>query len=123
MKTQFVKGLIMAIVAFLAAYWSENAEALNYGYVIITTVGIALTYIAKNAFSKSISLFGKIDVRDLLSGMLLAIGTAISSFAASIITTGVIDWHGLLIATATAVGGYFTKTFSSNSKGQILKKE
>lgn len=121
MKKNFLKGLIMAIVGFIASAISQDIEAVNVWYIVIATIGFTIIYLAKNAIITSISIFGKIDIQDIISGLLLAIGMAISSFAASIITTGSVNWHALWIAVGTAFVGYFSKTFTSN-RGKALSK-
>lgn len=122
MKNSFLKGLIMTIVAFLASYIGDNIEAgVNWPYVIISTFGISIVYVGKNAWFQSDSPVGTINWKDILSGLILAIGTAITSYAASIITTGVIDWKALLAAVVSVIIGYFGKTFAIN-KGSISGK-
>lgn len=125
MKNNFIKGLIMAIVAFAASAISDGLAAgtLNWLYIVITSLGIVLTYIGKNAAFKSVSQIGTIDWLDGLSGLILALGTAISAFAASVIASGAIDWKALLIAVVTTTLGYLSKNFASNSQGVLLTAE
>jgi len=121
MKNDFLKGLIMTVIAFIAAYISDNIEAgLNFGYVLISTIGITVVYIGKNALFQSNSVKGTLNWRDALSGLIIAIGTAISSYAASIIITGEIDWKALITAVVAVIVGYFGKTFATNT-GKIKK--
>lgn len=112
----FWKGLIMAVVGFIATGISQNVEGLNFTYVVISTVGFTLLYIGKNAVFQSTSEPGIVNWQDLLSGIIIAVSMAISSFAASIITTGAVDWQALWIAVVGAVVGYFTKTLPSGTK-------
>ena len=114
MKT-FWKGLIMAIVGFLASTISD-IEVINWAYVLITTIGFTAIYFGKNYWMPSTSEGGSVNGRDIWSGLLIAVGMAISSFAASIITTGMVDWKALIISTIGAVVGYFTKTIPSKAK-------
>jgi hypothetical protein len=56
--------------------------------------------------------------------LILAGGTAISSFVASWVSTGGFDKVALLAlgkAVLIAVGGYMGKTLFSNSSGKVLK--
>jgi len=124
-KENFIKGLIMAVVAFIASTLSDQLSTgpINWIYVGITSVGIVITYLAKNAFIQSKSPLGSADWRDLLSGLLMAIGTAISAYSAQLITIGHLDTKALVIAIVSAVCGYFAKTLGSNSQGQVLKKD
>lgn len=109
------KALLMAIVAFLATTIS-NLEKPNWGYVFLATVSFTLIYLAKNYILPSTSEEGRLNWRDALSGLIIAIAMGISSFAASVLTTGKIDWNALLIAIIGSVVGYFTKTLPSGKK-------
>lgn len=125
MNNTFAKGLIMTIVALLAAYISENIEkGIDWVYLLITTIGIAATYIGKNYAFHSNSGFLGLNWNDVYSGLLLAGGTAISSFVASMVSTGGFDKVALLAlakAVLVAVGGYMGKTLFSNSSGKVLR--
>jgi uncharacterized membrane protein YvlD (DUF360 family) len=109
----FWKGLIMALIGFIATMLSD-LESFNVWYVVIATVAFILIYVAKNAVYPSTSQIG-LNIRDLISGLMIAVGMAISSFAASIITLGSVDWHALWLAVVGAVVGYFVKTVPSKA--------
>jgi len=113
MKTLW-KGLIMAVVGFLATTIAD-LEVVNWWYVLISTVAFTLIYIGKNFFLPSTSEPGKINWMDAFSGVLIAIGMMVSSMAGSILTTGTVDWRALGVAVIGAIVGYFTKTFFSSS--------
>ena len=102
----------MAIVGFVATTIAD-LEVINWAYVGIATLGFTVIYVAKNFFMPSDSDPGTINWRDLVSGLIVAMGMAISSFAASIITLGFIDWKALGLAVLYAVIGYFGKTIPS----------
>ena len=110
----FWKGLIMALVGFVATMLSD-LESLNFAYIILATLGFTIVYVVKNAVWPSISVVG-IDLRDTISGLILAVGMAISSFAAQLVTTGTFEWKALGIAVLGTVIGYFAKTAPSNAK-------
>ena len=111
--TAFWKGLIMALVGFVATMLSD-LETMNFAYMAIATAGFTVVYVVKNAVWPSISVVG-IDIQDMLSGLILAVGMALSSYAAQILTTG-FDWQTLWISVAGAFVGYFAKTIPSNAK-------
>ena len=122
MKNNVIKGLIMTVVAFLASYLSDNIEAgINWTYVLVSMFGITLVYLSKNLVFNSNSNPGKLNRNDGWSGLIMAIGTGISSFAASIISTGAVDWKALFVAMLSVVVGYFGKTLMSNSSGKVIK--
>lgn len=111
MKT-FWKGLIMALVGFLASTISD-LDTVNWIYVAIASGSFILLYVGKNAWKPSTSELGKLNWPDILSGGFIALGMAISDFAGQIITVGFadIDWKAFGLAILYAVIGYFTKTF------------
>lgn len=106
----------MAIVGFVASYISQTTTEINYIYLVIATSAFTLLYIGKNAIFPSFSILGTFDLRDLLSGLFIAVAMAISDFAASIITLSVINWHLLLTSALMAAGSYFLKTIGSKNK-------
>jgi len=110
----FWKGLIMALVGFISTTISET-EIFSFAYVATATTGFTLIYLVKNWVMPSVSAFG-IDLRDILSGIILAAGMGVSSYAAQIITFGTFEWPALWVAVSGAVVGYFAKTVPQKSK-------
>lgn len=110
----FWKGLIMALVGFIATMLSD-LDTLNFAYIGLSTLGFTIIYVVKNAVWPSISVVG-IDIRDVISGVILAVGMAISSFAAQLLTTQTFEWSALGVAVLGAIVGYFAKTIPSNAK-------
>jgi hypothetical protein len=116
--TGFSKSLIMTIVTFLASAISTGGfPSTGQGWEIlgITVVGTALVYVAKNAVFPSVSVFGTINLKDLLSGLILAIGTGLSNWVATLVTGTPIVWHNLLILMGSVVIGYFAKNFGTQN--------
>jgi len=111
----YLKGFFMAVVGFIATTLGD-LETFNFAYVAIATTGFTVIYLGKNWFLPSMSESWKVDTIDMISGLMIAAGMAISSFAASIITTGAIDWRALGLAVIGAVVGYFMKTVPSKAK-------
>jgi hypothetical protein len=117
MDSKFFKGLLAAIIACMATLFSAGGGSIWYYVVMI--VGVVATYFAQNAFIKPVSLFGTIDFTDIIKGILIAIGTTLTTFAASIITSTTIDFKVLLSLVGTAVLAYLTKNLFSNSRGNL----
>ena len=111
-----IKGLIMAVVGFLAATIAD-LEVVNWAYVGITTVGFTLMYLAKNFFLPSNSDEGGFNWRDALNGVLIAVSMALSNFAAVLLTVETLDWKQLGVSVLGAVAGYFIKTVPQGKKG------
>lgn len=114
-NSTFAKGLFMAIVAIFATTYTttQGFPSSQTGWEVlgITILGTVLTYLAKNAAMPSYSLFGTINLHDLLSGLVLAIGSGISSWAAHAITATTVDWHSLLSLMGSVAMGYLAKNF------------
>ena len=108
------KGLIMALVGFISTTLSE-LESFNLAYILIASIGFTAIYLAKNAVFKSISSVKGFDLRDAISGLILAVGMGFSSAAAQVLTTG-FEWSTLWVAVSGAVVGYVLKTVPSNAK-------
>jgi hypothetical protein len=114
MNTTVLKGLIMAVIALVASTISTSgfpATAIGWEILGITVVGTILVYLGKNAIAPSTSAIGTINVGDLISGAVVAIGSALSSWAAAAITATTLDWKALLIAAGTAGGTYLLSKF------------
>lgn len=109
----FWKGLIMALVGFVATTLSD-LETFNVVYIVISTLGFTIVYFAKNYMFPSVSVMG-LDLRDIISGFVLALGMGVSSYVAQILTTG-FSWQTLWIAVSGAVIGYIAKTLPSKAK-------
>lgn len=111
-----VKVLIMTIITFIATTISTSGfPATSAGWIIlgVTTVGTTLVYIAKNWVFPSVSIFGTIDLRDVLSGLILAVGTGVSDWVGTLIAGVPIDWHSLWVAVGGVVLGYVIKIFAT----------
>lgn len=111
-----VKVLIWTIITFIATTISTSGfPAITAGWIIlgVTTVGTTLVYIAKNWVFPSVSIFGNIDLRDVLSGLILAIGAGVSDWAGHVIAGVVIDWHSLWVTVGSITAAYFVKIFAT----------
>lgn len=119
------KNVLMFMIAtaatLLAAGFPTTATAA--ALMGITVLGTTATYIAKSEWFPSISLWGMIDLRDLVSGLILAIGTGLTNFAASWALDVPIVWSDFKTLIWSVVVGYFsTKFLSQAKKAAILKR-
>lgn len=117
MDSKFFKGLLAVIIATIAT--ALSISGVGVWYYVVMVIGVVITYFAQNALIKPISVFGTIDLTDVLKGALMAVGTAITTFAATIITATILDWKVLLSTAGTAFLAYLTKNLFSNSQGVI----
>jgi hypothetical protein len=115
--TKFAKGLILAIVTLvLTSVTTTGWPAAVQGWEIlgITVLGTSLTYIAKNAIFPSISILGTINLSDVASGAILAVGAGISNWAATAITSVPVHWNELLELVGSILVAYLAKKFASH---------
>lgn len=110
-----IKVFIMTVVSFLISTVA-TLESFNIWFVVLTTAAFAGEYAAKNYWFPSTSPAGQLYWKDILSGLFLALLTAVNGLAASLITgvefTGQILW----VTVIGAIVAYFTKTVSSGVK-------
>ena len=110
----------MTAVVFLATTISTIGlpkNALEWQILAITLVGTVIVYVAQSVAFPSTSIFGDINLRDLLKGGLLAVGNMLSGFAASGITGTMIDWTALLTGAGMVLVAYFAKQFTTKPTG------
>jgi hypothetical protein len=110
MNTKVLKGLLMTLVG--VAVVSLNETPVIWSVMIVTMLGTALVYVGKNAIVElhSISPEGELDWQNVISSLLIAVGTAVVSGAASLAGTGVIDWILLLKTVGGVSASYLGST-------------
>jgi len=114
-----LKGVIMTAVTFLATLITNGGlpkSSTEWIILIVTMAGTVLAYLAKNIIFPSVSLWGSINLKDLLSGVIMAVSTALSNWAGTLITNTSINWNSLLTMVLTVVIGYLAKTFMQGEK-------
>jgi hypothetical protein len=105
----FIKTMIMAVIGFVIMTVKEM-EAFNLLYVALTTGFFSIGYFLKNWLFPSLSDKGKIDLRDFLSGLWVAITMGTADILSQTLAMGTIDWKALGWAMLGATLGYFGKT-------------
>jgi hypothetical protein len=107
---QFLKGLMMALVAVIVTYFSTTPiDFLMMGLAAICAI---LTYTGKNLISvlHSDSPVGALSIINIVSALLIALGAGILNGAAMIIVDGVIVWAVLGKLTLSIVFTYLGST-------------
>jgi|WetSurMetagenome_2_1015567.scaffolds.fasta_scaffold23863_6 hypothetical protein len=107
-NTKFLKGLLMTLVGVIVAAF--NTSPIVWSVVAITLLGTGLVYFGKNAWFKSQSVEGTLQWQDILSALLIAVGTSITSAVASIAGSGVVDWTLLWHTVIGVVSTYLGST-------------
>lgn len=113
-----IKGLIMTVVALLATAVTTTGlpeTIIEWSYFGITVAGTVFIYLGKNLFIKSTSSFLSLNIGDFVNGLIVAIGTGLSSFVASAVTTVAVDWKEVLALMVTVAAGYLVKNLGSES--------
>jgi hypothetical protein len=115
MKSPLLKGIVMTLITVLATALTTGIPSTLVAWELlgITTLGTVLTYVAKNAVFPSTSVLGTIDLKDLLSGVILSIGSGLSSLAADKITGSSADIKTIGSVMLTVAIGYLCKNFLS----------
>lgn len=118
MNSTFVRGLLAAIIGAIAVVIS--IPAASPWFYVLTIVGAIISYFIQHAFIKPISIFGTIDVTDLIKGLLMALGTGIAAYCGELLTQA-FDVKVLFNVVVVAFISYLTKNFMSDSQGTFAK--
>lgn len=115
--SKFAKGLLLAVITLvLTSVTTTGWPSAAPGWEIlgITTLGTVLTYVAKNAIFPAVSVLGTINLADLASGAIMAIGTGLSNWAATAITSTPVHFKDLLELVGGILIAYLAKKFASH---------
>ena len=111
-----IKGLIATIISLLATTLSTTgwpADVLHWEMLLITMVGTIAVYFSQSALFPATSNVNDLNKRDLLKSVLVSVGSALSSFAASGITGSHIDFIAVGKLILTTIVLYLAKNFVS----------
>lgn len=118
-QQQSSKTFTMTLVALIATAFQMHGIPDNTNQWIIAAIsffGLLLVYIGQSKLLDHISSHLSLDAKDLLKGAVMAIGAALSSGLAYLITDTSIDWNGAGKFILTTFLLYLTKNFSSGQK-------
>jgi len=119
---QLTKGLIVTLISLFATTLSTTgwpADLLGWEILGITMIGTVCTYLGQSLLLPGTSNTGALDWRDLLKGALVAVGTALSSLAASGITGSHVEWIALAKLVVTTVILYLAKNLVTTGKPKV----
>ena len=107
---QFLKGLLMALVAVLVTAFST--PPVDYILMAISAVCAILVYVGKNLVSvlHSDSPIGALSFINIISGVLIALGTGLLDGFAMYLIDGVIVWAVLWKYVVFVTLSYITST-------------
>ena len=106
---QFWKGLLMAVIAAAVSVFSIP---INLALVIVNIVSAILVYAGKNLIPvlHSNSPVGELSLVNIISGVLVAIGTGIVSGFGQFFFAGGVHWAILGTLVLTQLVAYFQTT-------------
>jgi hypothetical protein len=110
---QFLKGLLMALVAIFVTAWTT--PPIEWVLVGISAVTAILTYFGKNLIPwlHSDSVPGQLSLINLGSGVLVALGTGLLNLAGQYFIEGVILWPVVLKLVVSITFTYLGATLFS----------
>ena len=123
---QFLKGLMMALVAVIVAAFSTTP--IDYLLLGVTAVSTVLTYTGKNliAWLHSDSPVGTLSLLNIASGILVAVGTGVLEAVGLYIVEGAILWPVLgkvvLSVTFTYLGSTLFAPAHNTGKVKLFTK-
>jgi hypothetical protein len=107
---QFLKGLLMALVAVLVTAFTT--PPVDYILMAVSAVCAILVYVGKNLITvlHSDSPVGALSLINLISGVLIALGTGLLDGVAMFLIDGVIVWAVLWKYVVFVTLSYITST-------------
>lgn len=115
---KFVKLLaVMAAYFFTAIQQPDNVMVVT----IIVTACLGAGYALKNYWVPSTSEQGKLNVKDWIFGLILAVVVAIPETIQTVVNNGVFEWMAFLkLVGATAFAYLFPTFYQGKTKGNIV---
>lgn len=119
---QFLKGLLMAIVGVVVAFFSTTP--IDFPLLIVTTVCAILTYAGKNLIPwlHSDSEPGALSFINLVSSLLVALGSGILSYAGQFLINGVVEWSILLKVVLSVTFTYLGGTWFAPAHNDVSNR-
>lgn len=114
-----IKGAIMlaltSILMLSTNFPENNTEWLVWTF---TTLGTLLLYFAQSKIFPASSLQGQINGLDLIKGLFISTGNALSAWASNAVEGTTIDWKSLIITMVGLFAGYLIKQWQTPSKSE-----
>jgi hypothetical protein len=117
MQNQFLKGLVMALIAYAATVFANGIPAFTAAAVPawesigLNVVSVSIGYIVINAAFPTTSILGIVNTRDLLKATLSGIVSGISSYLGTYAMVAPVDWHALATIVLATAAGALGKSF------------
>jgi hypothetical protein len=117
----FLKGLMMSVISVAVVYFST--VPVDYLFMLLAVISTILVYTAKNLVTvlSSTTPAGTLNFVNILSGLLLALGTGLLDAGAMFIVNGVILWGVIGKLSLSILFTYISTTWLSPPKSQSKK--
>jgi hypothetical protein len=116
----FLKGLMMSIISVAVVYFST--VPVDYFFMILAVVSTILVYTAKNLVNvlSSTTPAGTLNFVNVLSGLLLALGTGLLDAGVTFLVNGVVLWGVIGKLSLSILFTYISTTWLAPPKGKLL---
>jgi len=116
LNSPVIKGGIMLLLTSILMLTTNFPEGNTEWLVwLFTTIGTLLLYFAQSTIFPASSLQGQINGLDLLKGLFIAAGNALSAWGANAVEGTTIDWKSLIITMVGLFAGYLIKQWQTPS--------
>lgn len=115
-----IKSIIITLITLVATTLSTTglpATTIAWEILGITTLGTLLGYIGQSLALPSTSVFGDLNLNDLVKGALVTLSNFLASLAASWATSTSINWVETLSGAGLVLVMYFVKQLATKPTG------
>lgn len=108
-------GIILLLTALLSLTSNWPETKIQWEVFAFTTLGTLMLYFAQSSFFPSTSESGQLNGKDLLKGLLVAAGNALSTWGANAMEGTAINVKALVISMVGLFAGYLLKQWQSTA--------
>jgi hypothetical protein len=111
-----IKGAIMLLLTSILSLTTNFPETSTAWYVFgFSVAGTLAIYFAQSQFFPASSMQGQVNGLDLLKGVLISAGSALSTWVSTAVEGTVINWKSLIITMIGLFCGYLIKQWQTVS--------
>jgi len=116
LQNNVVKGAVMLILTSILSLTTNFPEGNTAWLVFIfTTIGTLAAYFAQSQLFPATSETGQLNGKDIIKGLLVAVGNALSTWGATAVEGTAINWKSLIISMIGLFAGYLIKQWNTPS--------
>lgn len=111
-----LKGAIILLLTSILTLTTNLPESGTQWMVFaFATFGTLALYFAQSKIFPSTSQTGQLDIKDIAKGLLVSLGNALSTWAATAAEGTAINWKSLIITMIGLFAGYLLKQYQTES--------